>query len=405
MRGLLVAGLAFGDEGKGSVTDALVRKYHADTVIRYNGGAQAAHNVLTRDGKHHTFAQFGSGMFVPNVRTFLSKFVIINPASMLVEEAELRRQGITDAFPRTIVDPRCVIVTPYQKALNRCLELSRGPARHGSTGMGIGVACEDAKKYGDITLRASDVEHHNIVRDKLELSKALCYDRAMSLKYQWDQALVRETMKVFREDYIDSWYIEQYLAWRARIDIDYMPAFETAVFEGAQGMLLDETWGFFPHNTWSNATFDNAFEIIKEAKLNVDITKIGVLRTYYTRHGAGPFPSENPDVRHPEPYNQKSEYAGAFRQGDFDLPCAVYAIHAIGGIDYLALNHVDVLRQKEKVKVRISQKETIEMASNLFNGFIEEAVGVRIGMLGYGPDAESKRFLPHEHEESTGAVA
>ena len=83
---ILVAGLGFGDEGKGSIVDALVRKHGAHTVVRYNGGAQAAHNVVDLDGRHHTFSQFGSGTFVPGTRTFLSRFMVVNPLGMLIEE-------------------------------------------------------------------------------------------------------------------------------------------------------------------------------------------------------------------------------------------------------------------------------------------------------------------------------
>lgn len=87
----LVAGLGFGDCGKGSIVDALVRAYNSDLVVRYNGGAQCGHNVVTKYGQHHTFAQFGSGTFVEGCRTYLSRFVLINPVSMMNEEKALRR--------------------------------------------------------------------------------------------------------------------------------------------------------------------------------------------------------------------------------------------------------------------------------------------------------------------------
>src|SRR4051812_21915989 len=89
MPAYLVQGMSLGDEGKGSVVDALVRLVNSDLVVRFNGGAQAAHNVITPEAQHHTFSQFGSGSFVPGVRTFLSKFVLINPISMTIEEKEL----------------------------------------------------------------------------------------------------------------------------------------------------------------------------------------------------------------------------------------------------------------------------------------------------------------------------
>src|SRR5581483_6075931 len=91
---IFIADLGFGDAGKGTITDFLTRELAADLIVRYNGGPQAAHNVVTPDGKHHTFAQFGSGMLLPWTRTFLSRFMLINPLNMLKEEKHLREMGI-----------------------------------------------------------------------------------------------------------------------------------------------------------------------------------------------------------------------------------------------------------------------------------------------------------------------
>ena len=73
----IVVGLAFGDEGKGTILDFLTRRHGAHTIVRFNGGPQAAHGVATEDGRRHTFAQFGAGSFVPGVRTLLSRFVLV----------------------------------------------------------------------------------------------------------------------------------------------------------------------------------------------------------------------------------------------------------------------------------------------------------------------------------------
>ena len=86
-------GLGFGDCGKGLFTDYLCRHWGAHTVVRFNGGAQAGHNVVLPDGRHHTFAQFGAGSFVPGVVTLLAYPVIVHPTALLVEDAYLRRAG------------------------------------------------------------------------------------------------------------------------------------------------------------------------------------------------------------------------------------------------------------------------------------------------------------------------
>src|ERR1700733_7329276 len=93
---IFIADLGFGDAGKGTITDFLTRQQKAHTIIRYNGGPQAAHNVVTPGGRHHTFAQFGSGMFLPWTKTFLSRFMLINPLNMLKEARHLSSLGATN---------------------------------------------------------------------------------------------------------------------------------------------------------------------------------------------------------------------------------------------------------------------------------------------------------------------
>jgi adenylosuccinate synthase len=90
----VVVDLGFGDAGKGLVTDFLVRELGAHTVVRFNGGAQAGHNVVTPDGRHHTFAQLGAGSFVPGVRTFLSRYVVVHPTAPCRGRA-LAARGVT----------------------------------------------------------------------------------------------------------------------------------------------------------------------------------------------------------------------------------------------------------------------------------------------------------------------
>src|SRR5687768_17809496 len=122
---ILLIDLAFGDCGKGAVVDFLTRRHHAHTVVRFNGGPQAGHNVVTPDGRHHTFAQFGSGTFAPGVRTLLSRFMLIEPYAMLNEAKHLAAVGVGDAMARLIIDRRSPVVTPAQQAANRLRETDR----------------------------------------------------------------------------------------------------------------------------------------------------------------------------------------------------------------------------------------------------------------------------------------
>src|SRR5688572_14625628 len=166
-RAIILSGLGYGDEGKGTWTDFLARTEQVHTVVRFNGGAQAGHNVVTPDGRHHTFAQFGSATFVRGVSTHLSRFMLLNPLRLRREDAELRALGVSDALDRLTVDWRALVTTPFQVAANRLRELARGDARHGSCGMGIGETMEDWLAFGDRMLVAGDLAVVDTVRTRL----------------------------------------------------------------------------------------------------------------------------------------------------------------------------------------------------------------------------------------------
>ena len=137
---VIVVDLGYGDAGKGTVVDWLCARRGAAprvprTVVRFNGGAQAAHNVVTPDGRHHTFAQFGSGMFTPGVRTHLSRFMLVDPLALASEAAHLADVGVPDALDRLSVHRDALLSTPFHRAANRARERARRAARHG------GVEC------------------------------------------------------------------------------------------------------------------------------------------------------------------------------------------------------------------------------------------------------------------------
>ena len=114
---LLTVDLGFGDAGKGSIVDFLTRAYAAHTVVRYNGGAQAGHRVVTAGlaPQEHIFAQFGSGTLA-GAATHLSRFMLLDPLAMVEEEKHLRMLGVIDAFQRTTIDAQAVVITPFQHA-------------------------------------------------------------------------------------------------------------------------------------------------------------------------------------------------------------------------------------------------------------------------------------------------
>ena len=139
------------------------------TVVRFNGGAQAGHNVVTADGRHHTFAQFGSGTFWPGVRTFLSRFMLVDPLALAAEAAHLAAVGVSDALDRLAVDADALLATPYHRAANRARELARGLDRHGSCGMGIGETASYALRFPADAPRVGDCAAPRALAGKLGL--------------------------------------------------------------------------------------------------------------------------------------------------------------------------------------------------------------------------------------------
>ncbi|MEJ2125462.1 MAG: adenylosuccinate synthetase, partial [Alphaproteobacteria bacterium] len=130
-----VIGAAYGDEGKGLITDALVASCGAAaTVVRFNGGAQAGHTVTLPDGRRHVFHHIGSGTLA-GAPTFLSRFFVANPILLATEIANLAAMGFT---PSIAIDPDAPVTTPFDMMINQFAETARGSGRHGSCGLGFG---------------------------------------------------------------------------------------------------------------------------------------------------------------------------------------------------------------------------------------------------------------------------
>jgi adenylosuccinate synthase len=119
------------------------------------------------------------------------------------------------------------------------------------------------------------------------------------------------------------------------------------VFEGAQGVLLDEWRGFHPYTTWSTTTFANAETLLRENQAADGATRLGVTRTYQTRHGPGPLPTEDPALGVTEPHNGSGHWQGPFRAGHLDAVALGYARRVTGGVDAVALTHLDTARRHE----------------------------------------------------------
>ena len=388
-RAIILSGLGYGDEGKGAWTDFLARTEPVHTVVRFNGGAQAGHNVVTPDGRHHTFAQVGSGAFVRGVNTHLSRFMLVNPPRLLAEDAELRALGVPDALARLSIDRRALVTTPFQVAANRLRELARGDARHGSCGMGIGETMADWLAHSSRMLVAGDLAESTTLHAKLLAVRALKREQLAELLAALPRTDATEReRRILEDDEVLERCTQLYadLAQRARL-VDEAHLSElldlagTVVFEGAQGALLDEWRGFHPYTTWSTTTFKNALTLLDEQQYDGAIVKVGLLRAYLTRHGAGPFVTEDRSLGtdFADPYNVPNAWQHGFRVGPFDAVAARYAIEMAARPDLLAVSHLDQIARTPDRHMAVAYRYRGDDGEE--NGEVGRFVDVQDGLI------------------------
>ena len=309
-------GSAFGDEGKGLVTDVLASGYVDDTVVvRFNGGAQAGHTVVTPEGQRHVFSHFGSGTFA-GAATFLSRFFVVNPILYHREREQLERLGVS---AQVFVDGRSNVTTPFDMFINTALERQRGSDRHGSCGVGFGETV-GRNQNAAFALTMADLARPDLearlrsIRDRwflqrlgglgLNMSDAeratLCSD-ALLARFRDDALAMLDTIRLGDES--------------------VLCGASHVVFEGAQGLLLDQEMGYFPYVTRSYTGLRNVAALVA----GTGITSLDVhyvLRPYLTRHGAGPLPGELPNPPFPgvvDQTNIPNDWQGSLRFALLDL--------------------------------------------------------------------------------------
>ncbi|NTV63508.1 MAG: adenylosuccinate synthetase, partial [Oscillochloris sp.] len=340
----LTVDLGFGDAGKGSVVDFLTRSYDAHTVVRYNGGAQAGHRVVAPGPQpaEHVFSQFGAGTLA-GAATHLSRFMILEPLAMLAEEQHLRTLGVADAFAETTIDQQALVITPFARAINRLRELARGGDRHGSCGIGVGETVADALARPDLALRAGDLASPDRLYATLnalrEINRAKLAELQPALSAN---AQAADELELLNDPDWADWLLDAYAEFAARARLVPSEHLHTilsrpgaVVFEGAQGVLLDEWRGFHPHTTWSTTTLQNADTLLAEASYGGQVSRIGITRAYSTRHGAGPLPSEDAALSQklPDARNGMHPWQQNFRAGWLDLVLLRYAAEVVGRLD------------------------------------------------------------------------
>jgi adenylosuccinate synthase len=326
---IAVVGANYGDEGKGLMTD-----YHAAAsgkdgiVVRFNGGAQAGHTVRTPSGTTHVFSHLGSGTLA-GAATYLSRHFACHPMLFLKEVAALKAAGLA-LLPPVFVDPEAPVSTPYDVLINQAIERQREVCRHGSCGMGFGETIERGLAAG-FTLTVADLHH----------GAAYLLHRLAAIRDDYVPRRLAELGITALDDKAAGWLASDALMQRFAHDamqfrraihctapgmlVDYAQV----IFEGAQGLLLDQDRGNFPWVTRSHTGIRNALDVAAQAGIDA-LHVIYVSRAYITRHGAGPLPNELPC----KPYagisdatNVPNEFQGALRFAHLDLDLMEQSIH------------------------------------------------------------------------------
>lgn len=385
-----VIGAGYGDEGKGLMTD-----YHgsngADVVVRTNGGAQAGHTVETADGRRHVFHHVGSAAFL-NIPTHLSQFFILNPIFLRGEIEELQGKGVT---PWLSADPRAIVTTPFDMLINQIVETARAGGRHGSCGLGIG---ETVERNLDPRLALSFAD--------LERGPAFLWEKLLTIRKAWvsrrlDRLGVTEIPTVFENAIADDGIIDRFIAdcedFRRIVSrCEDGTVKGDIVFEGAQGLLLDQDFGAFPYVTRSNTGLKNIVEFCREAAISsVDVTY--ATRCYTTRHGAGPLAHADVPtswLAMVDPTNAPNPWQGSIRSAPLETDVLGAAIrhdltYAKADIECNAVLSVSCLDQVTEGYGVVDNGVFRNVVPSTAGDVIGNLTGIPSRYLSYGPTRET----------------
>jgi len=292
----IVIGKNFGDEGKGLAADYFAlqaqREDHSCLVIRHNGGAQAGHTVDLPQ-KRFVFHQLSSGSFRGADTLWADTF--LPDLYKLPEETE-EFAALSERVPKIYADRACRCVCIDDVLLNMALEESRGTERHGSCGMGINEAVERSKydicrlTLGEVCSLNAEGLYHAMARIRREYLPFRMNQLGLRMERigEYGELLTNENVLYNAAETMSR-------AAESVILADGKPAkrYDDVIFEGAQGLLLDEEYeAYAPHLTSSRTGLHNPMHFMQKYLPEKRAEAVYVSRSYVTRHGAGPLPYE-----------------------------------------------------------------------------------------------------------------
>jgi adenylosuccinate synthase len=419
---IVIVGAQWGDEGKGKIVDLLADRF--DVVARYQGGHNAGHSVYVGD-RAFVLRLLPSGVIHADKTCVLGNGMVIDPKAFFEEADELAAKGVEVTPERVKVSARAHLILPYHRALDHTSEERLGNEKVGTTLRGIGPAYED--KAGRRGIRVADAIIEETLRMKIERN----LEEANRVLVTYGQQPLYAD-KIFEETSLLAERLKPFITDTTLYLNRAVEEGKTILIEGAQGTLLDVDHGTYPFVTSSSTTAGGA--CIGTGLAPSRLTGVlGIVRTYTTRVGEGPFPTEMlaEEEEMANLIRQRGKEYGAVtgrprRCGWFDAVATKYTA-TINGFSTVALTKLDVLDTLDEIKVCTGYKldgeiiesfppvsqnakrivpvytvlpgwKTSTLGTTNFGDlpekareyvtFLSNAIGVEIGLISTGPDRE-----------------
>ncbi len=347
-RNVVVIGTQWGDEGKGKIVDLLTDRCAA--VVRFQGGHNAGHTLVI-DGERTVLHLIPSGVLREGVTCLIGNGVVISLDALAEEMQMLEARGVP-VRERLRISPACPLVLPSHVALDQAREKARGKKAIGTTGRGIGPAYED--KVARSGVRVGDLFHRELFAEKL--GRLLDYHNFVLREYFDAPTLAFEQVLSQLLAHVDLIrpMVDDVTGRLARIRQDG----NNALFEGAQGSLLDVDHGTYPYVTSSNTTAGGAATGTGVGPRDLDYV-LGIVKAYTTRVGAGPFPTELFDSDGEELARRGNEFGATTgrprRCGWFDAVAMRRSV-LTNSVSGLCITKLDVLDEMDTIRICVGYR-------------------------------------------------
>ncbi|HEX8638523.1 MAG TPA: adenylosuccinate synthase [Pyrinomonadaceae bacterium] len=424
---IVIIGAQWGDEGKGKVVDLLADRF--DIVARYQGGHNAGHSVYVGD-KAFVLRLLPSGIIHEDSTCVLGNGMVIDPKAFFEEIDQMQSQGVSITPERLKVSSRAHLIMPYHRALDHTSEERLGNEKIGTTLRGIGPAYED--KAGRRGIRAADALSPEVLKSRIERN----LEEANRIIVLYGQPPLRAD-EIYAEIAPLVERLRPFVCETSHFFSEAKKQNKKILLEGAQATLLDVDHGTYPYVTSSNPTAGGAS--VGAGIPPHHITGVlGIVRTYATRVGEGPFPTEMLDGEEDTANlirQRGNEYGSVTKRprrcGWFDAVATRYAAE-LNGFNSLALTKLDVLDALAEIKVCIGyeingervdtfpavaqdlreikpvyeslegwQSETLGITkiedlpekARHYVEFLSNSIGVEIGLISTGPERDQTILL------------